>query len=67
VPGKELGSSLFRVTLTTLIRPKSRALPEQVQSEGCIVVKRLNSREAEWEELTGIPSAMELEQRWSVR
>jgi ABC-type polysaccharide/polyol phosphate transport system ATPase subunit len=67
VPGKELGSSLFRVTMMILIKAKSGAVPEQVPSEGCIAVERSSGREAGREELTGGPSAMELEQRWSVR
>jgi ABC-type polysaccharide/polyol phosphate transport system ATPase subunit len=67
VPGQELGTSLFRVTMMILIGVRSREAPEQLQSEGSIVVERSGGRQGRDSALTGAPCAMELEQRWSVQ
>lgn len=64
--GKELGPSLFRVTMTTLTRAsaEARVLPIRVQCDGCLIV----SRETGPHVLTaGKPAAMELDRSWNVR
>ena len=67
VPGQELGCSLFRVTMMILIGAKSRETPEQLQSEGSIVVDRPRGGEGMAAPLTGASCAMELEQHCSVQ
>ena len=66
-PGHELGCSLFRVTMMILIEAKSRGTPEQLQSEGCIVVERPSGGEGVAAPLTGASCTMELEQHCSVQ
>jgi hypothetical protein len=61
---RELGCSLFHVTLTTLTaRPQSPAETKQLERDGSFIV----AREASMAARAKTPAAMEIEQAWYVR